>query len=77
MRRVHSTVITVRLGNISLTRDYACDREYFDSSSPEHTLVGKERFKEINKNLIEFSIGWMVKKVDIFHFLWNLKRKIQ
>ena len=59
----------MRLGNISLTRDYACDREYFDSSSPEHTLVGKGKVKKTKQNLIEFSIGWMVKQVDIFHFL--------
>ena len=61
--------MTVRLGNISLTRDYACDREYFDSSSPEHTLVGKGKVQRNKQNLFEFSIRWMVKKVDIFHFL--------
>ena len=31
----------VRLGRMSLTKEYACDKEYFNDTTKTYTLVGK------------------------------------
>jgi hypothetical protein len=35
-----STVVEVRMGAMAMTQDYACDKEYFNSSLPAMTIVG-------------------------------------
>ena len=41
MRKRDNTVAEMRMGSMSLTPEYACDKEYFNSSLPLHTIVGK------------------------------------
>ena len=38
--RLHDTVMELKFGNMSLTKEYACDKEYFNESTPSFTLVG-------------------------------------
>ena len=39
--RLDSTVMELRLGRMSLTKEYACDKEYFNESTETFTLVGR------------------------------------
>ena len=41
MRKLDNTVMEVRLGRMSLTKEYACDKEYFNVTTKTYTLVGK------------------------------------
>ena len=41
MRKLDNTVMEVRLGRMSLTKEYACDKEYFNLTTKTYTLVGK------------------------------------
>ena len=43
LRRLASTVTELRLGRMSVSREYACDTEYFNSSTHTFTLVGRRR----------------------------------
>ena len=38
--RLDSTVMELRLGRMSLTKEYACDKEYFNERTETFTLVG-------------------------------------
>jgi len=38
--RLHDTVMELKFGKMSLTKEYACDKEYFNESTPSFTLVG-------------------------------------
>ena len=31
----------LKFGKMSMTKEYACDKEYFNESTPSFTLVGK------------------------------------
>ena len=46
MRKRDNTVAEMRMGSMSLTPEYACDKEYFNSSLPLHTIVGKSNKKK-------------------------------
>ena len=41
MTKLDKTVMEVRLGRMSLTKEYACDKEYFNDTTKTYTLVGK------------------------------------
>ena len=36
-----NTVMELRLGRMSVTKEYACDKEYFNDTTKTYTLVGK------------------------------------
>lgn len=38
--KLDKTVMELRLGQMSITKEYACDKEYFNASTPTFTLVG-------------------------------------
>ena len=39
--KLDTTVMEVRLGRMSLTKEYACDKEYFNDTTKTYTLVGR------------------------------------
>ena len=41
MIKLDDTVMELRMGKMSITKEYACDKEYFNTSTPTFTLVGK------------------------------------
>ena len=43
MVRLDDTVMELRMGKMSVTREYACDQEYFSDSTSTSTLVGEVR----------------------------------
>ena len=49
MIKLDDTVMELRMGKISITKEYACDKEYFNTSTPTFTLVGKILLYRISK----------------------------
>ena len=43
VRGLSSTVMELRLGRMSVTQEYACDKEYFNDTTKTFTLVGRSR----------------------------------
>jgi hypothetical protein len=49
-RKRDNRVAEMRMGSMSVTPEYACDKEYFNNSLPFHTIVGKcKTIKNSNK----------------------------
>ena len=41
MIKLDDTVMELKMGKMSITKEYACDKEYFNTFTPTFTLVGK------------------------------------
>ena len=49
----------LRLGQMSITKEYACDKEYFNASTPTFTLVGRSQTTSIQETcLFKANVPW-------------------
>ena len=48
--KLDTTVMEVRLGRMSLTKEYACDKEYFNDTTRTYTLVGESYSVKLSAN---------------------------
>ena len=69
MRKRDNTVAEMRMGSMSLTPEYACDKEYFNSSLPLHTIVGKINMKKTRVQMLQTIFYFQVESPLNVHFL--------
>ena len=58
MIKLDDTVMELRMGQMSITKEYACDKEYFNMSTPTFTLVGKISSLKLKQLYIDISPRW-------------------
>ena len=85
MIKLDDTVMELRMGKMSITKEYACDKEYFNTSTPTFTLVGIKSFsiESQNNRTLTFTPGGPSSKcplhgvfsVDIKHSDFSLAVK--